>query len=216
MSDERLIEAALDRVTEACLKDGCADMFKKLMDGVAKGSRDQKEQLAAERAKVKSLSEVIESQKQTHDALINKCRELEAQNLELFNKCVNVAWLENQNAVMRDYLCELYQFEKENGVRDRDSIAIKALSLTPSEAAEMVRNYIPKLPDGMEYLRIDHHPRYQFNAGCKATPESWTVLILNGNDEWARTNLTVNKAVSDVLSAIEAARAAGVTTEENQ
>ena len=56
------------------------------------------DKLAAERAKVKSLSEVIESQKQTHDALIKKCRELEAQNLELFDKAVNAAWLETQTA----------------------------------------------------------------------------------------------------------------------
>lgn len=139
-------------------------------------------ELAAERAKVKSLSEVIESQKQTHDALIKKVEDLQAQlevaqvtkeatedmqtvhMIGFHSRDDEVRGLKAQNAVLREALVKISTtaFQKYDGnkpfVSEHDSgyslgiadghrlaakwayEAIKqALSLTPSDAAEIVR-----------------------------------------------------------------------------
>ena len=142
----------------------------------------EEEQLAAERAKVKELSEVIESQKQTHDALIKKYGELEAKleaaqvtkeatedlqtvhMIGFHSRDDEVRGLKAQIALMRDALEKIstttFQqydgnkpFVSEHdsgyslGIADGHRLAAKwayeaikqALSLTPSDAAEMAR-----------------------------------------------------------------------------
>lgn len=78
-------------------------------------------ELESERAKVKGLSEIIYSQKQTHDALVKRCRELEEERNMFAEKCdefegaacawiKRIAKLEAQNKRMMDAL-EFYSDE---------------------------------------------------------------------------------------------------------
>lgn len=101
-----------------------------------------KDQLAAERAKAAGLLETIESQKQTHDALVKKVAGLEAQNavmraaLEFYKR----NWVANADGDMCEpHLTRTWYEPNDALFHDAGSIAQQALSLTPSDAAEMMR-----------------------------------------------------------------------------
>lgn len=154
--------------------------------------------VATERAKVKSLSEAIESQKQTHDALIKKCRELE--NRDAYNQAyINnhadiIKTLQAQSAVMLEALTLLKDNRGKCFIPDDfysasgwcfDTLMDQALSLTPSDAAGMV--LVPKVPT--------HEMIMEMSMCCGGSYDQI-------KENWPRM--------------IEAAREAGVTTEDNQ
>lgn len=186
-------------------------------------------ELAAERAKVKSLSEVIESQKQTHDALIKKVEDLQAQleaaqvtkeatedlqtvhMIGFHSRDDEVRGLKSQIAVLREALVgakvalnsasrQLTEQNKfvlkgkawgETAINDVE----KALSIAPSDAAEMMR-------------RKDVASNI-IDAMCIAY---WA----DGSRPWN----DLDKAFKDemrggMIDAIEAARAAGVEVDHD-
>lgn len=93
---------------------------------------------------VKELSEVIESQKQTHDALIKKVNEISAQNAVMHEALESAEKLITQACCLSDVKMGRSLREKHSNtfnvmLAKHEKYHSKALNLSPSDAAEMVR-----------------------------------------------------------------------------